>query len=85
MLAVLAVLTAAPLAFPGAVPNSAGRLGSLLETFLPWLGLLALILFCLALMRRSALAVAALVLPAAAWTGQFGGLLLPASAPRVRP
>lgn len=34
-----AVLTAGLLVFHRAVPNSMGRLGSLLETFLPWLGL----------------------------------------------
>ncbi|MFD3523424.1 endonuclease/exonuclease/phosphatase family protein [Streptomyces sp. NPDC058653] len=80
MLAALAVLTAALLAFHRWVPNSPGRLGSSLETFLPWLGLVAVPVLVLALLRRSVLALVALVLPVAAWTYLFGGLLLPAGA-----
>ncbi|MFD5578206.1 endonuclease/exonuclease/phosphatase family protein [Streptomyces pseudogriseolus] len=79
--AVLAVLTAGPLVFHRAVPNSVGRVGSLLETFLPWLGLVIVVLSGLALLRRSAAAVMALLLPTAAWTQLFGGLLLPAEEP----
>ncbi|MFI8519945.1 endonuclease/exonuclease/phosphatase family protein [Streptomyces sp. NPDC085481] len=77
VLAVLAVLTAGLLAFPWTVPNSVGHLGSLGETFLPWLGLVVPALFGMALLRRSAIALVALLLPVAAWTYQFGGLLLP--------
>ncbi|MGV9457282.1 endonuclease/exonuclease/phosphatase family protein [Streptomyces sp. NPDC003635] len=77
MPAVCAVLTAGLLVFHRAVPNSAVRLGSLLEVFLPWLGLLVLILLGLGLLRRSATALVALLLPVAAWTDLFGGLLLP--------
>ncbi|MFF2327458.1 MULTISPECIES: endonuclease/exonuclease/phosphatase family protein [unclassified Streptomyces] len=77
MLAALAVLTAGLLAFHRAVPNSVGRLGSLLESFLPWLGLVVVALLGLALLRRSALALVTLLLPVAAWTYLFGGLLLP--------
>ncbi|WP_228044822.1 endonuclease/exonuclease/phosphatase family protein [Streptomyces ferrugineus] len=77
MPAAFAVLTAALLAFHRAVPNSAGRLGSLLEAFLPWLGLVVVVLLGLALLRRSAAALVALLLPVAAWTYLFGGLLLP--------
>ncbi|MER6672841.1 endonuclease/exonuclease/phosphatase family protein [Streptomyces sp. NPDC000983] len=77
MLATCAVLTAALLLFHRAVPNSVGRLGSLLEVFLPWLGLVALVLLGLALLRRSATALLAVLLPVAAWTHHFGGLLLP--------
>ncbi|MEW1721272.1 endonuclease/exonuclease/phosphatase family protein [Streptomyces sp. NPDC093109] len=84
MLAGLAVLTAALLAFHRAVPNSVGRLGSLLESFLPWLGLTVVVLLALALLRRSALALVALLLPAAAWTYLFGGLLLPGPEPGAR-
>ncbi|WP_449486273.1 endonuclease/exonuclease/phosphatase family protein [Streptomyces avidinii] len=81
VLAVLpAALTAALLAFPSAVPNTAGHPGSLLETFLPWLGLAVPLLLGLALLRRSPAAALAVLLPAAAWLGQFGGLLLPAGA-----
>ncbi|MET9828580.1 endonuclease/exonuclease/phosphatase family protein [Streptomyces sp. NPDC006385] len=81
MLAALAVLTGGLLAFHRAVPNSVGRLGSLVETFLPWLGAVIAVLLGLALVRRSAVALVALLLPVAAWTHLFGGLLLPAPQP----
>ncbi len=81
VLAVAAVLTAVLLVFHGAVPNRVGGLGSLLESFLPWLGGVVVVLLILALVRRSALALVALLLPAAAWTYLFGGLLLPAPDP----
>ncbi|MFF9714994.1 endonuclease/exonuclease/phosphatase family protein [Streptomyces sp. NPDC014603] len=84
ILAALAVLTAGLLTFHRVVPNSVGRLGSLLESFLPWLGLAVPLLLVLALIRRSALALVALLLPAAAWTHLFGGLLLPAGSPGPR-
>ncbi|MDK0517727.1 endonuclease/exonuclease/phosphatase family protein [Streptomyces sp. ML-6] len=69
------------MAFHRAVPNSVGRLGSLLEVFLPWLGPVVVVLLVLALLRRSALALTALLLPVAAWTYLFGGLLLPGAGP----
>ncbi|MEV7088419.1 endonuclease/exonuclease/phosphatase family protein [Streptomyces sp. NPDC093085] len=81
MLAATAVVSAVPLAFHRLVPNSPGRLGSLLESLLPWSGLVPLVLLGLALLRRSALALVALLLPAAAWTYLFGGLLLPGAEP----
>ncbi|MGX4692005.1 endonuclease/exonuclease/phosphatase family protein [Streptomyces sp. JNUCC 63] len=81
VLAALAVLTAGLLVFHRAVPNSVGRLGSLLEAFLPWLGLVVVVLLGLALLRRSAVALVALLLPVAAWTYLFGGLLLPGPEP----
>ncbi|MFD3545536.1 endonuclease/exonuclease/phosphatase family protein [Streptomyces sp. NPDC058655] len=77
ILAALAVLTAALLAFHSAVPDGAGRLGSLLEAFLPWLGAVVVALSAPALWRRSATAAVALLLPAAVWAYHFGGLLLP--------
>jgi vancomycin resistance protein VanJ len=73
--AALALLTALLLVFPGLVPNTPGHLGSLLETFLPWLGLAVPVLLVPALLRRSYPASAALLLPTAAWFGLFGGLL----------
>lgn len=82
--AVVAVLTAGLLLFPRAVPNSAGRVGSLLEAFLPWLGLVVVVLLGLGLLHRSAVALVALLLPAAAWTYVFGGLLLPGAGPGAR-
>ncbi|MGW9116182.1 endonuclease/exonuclease/phosphatase family protein [Streptomyces sp. NPDC055663] len=80
-LAALAVLTAGLLAFHRAVPNSGGHLGSLLESFLPWLGLVVVALLGLTLLRRSATALVALLLPVAAWMYLFGGLLLPGAEP----
>ncbi|GAA2262509.1 endonuclease/exonuclease/phosphatase family protein [Streptomyces atrovirens] len=80
-LATFAVLTAGLLACHRAVPNSPGRLGSLLEVFLPWLGLVVVVLFGWALLRRSAAALITLLLPTAAWTCHFGGLLLPGAKP----
>ncbi|MGW0582961.1 hypothetical protein ACWD25_45210, partial [Streptomyces sp. NPDC002920] len=84
VLTVFAVLVAGLLGFPRAVPNSVGRVGSLLEVFLPWLGLAVVVLFGLALLRRSAVALVALLLPVAAWTYHFGGLLLPGAEPGAR-
>jgi vancomycin resistance protein VanJ len=65
------------LIFPRVVPNSVGQLGSLVETFLPWLGLSVPALLLLAWWRRSRLAAAAALLPAAAWLAVFGGHLMP--------
>ncbi|WP_243722642.1 endonuclease/exonuclease/phosphatase family protein [Actinomadura sp. 7K507] len=66
------------------MPNAVGRIGSLLETFLPWLGLVVVVLLVSALLRRSATALVALLLPVAAWTYLFGGLLLPGPEPGSR-
>lgn len=79
--AVLAVLTAALLGFHQAVPDLLGGWGSLLEAFLPWLGLVVVVLLGPALWRRSAVALVALLLPMAAWTYLFGGLLLAEAKP----
>ncbi|MET9515197.1 endonuclease/exonuclease/phosphatase family protein [Streptomyces sp. NPDC002994] len=78
VLASLAVGVGGLLVFPSAVPDMAGRPGSLLETFLPWLGLAVPVFLVLAIVRRSAVALVALLLPVAAWVSGFGGLLLPA-------
>ncbi|MFI7351411.1 endonuclease/exonuclease/phosphatase family protein [Streptomyces sp. NPDC049936] len=77
----VAVFTALLLVFHGLVPHRPGGLGSLLESFLPWLGVLVVVLLPPALLRRSALALVALLLPVAAWAYQFGPLLLPAPEP----
>ncbi|MFB8025798.1 MULTISPECIES: endonuclease/exonuclease/phosphatase family protein [unclassified Streptomyces] len=71
----LCVLVAALLVFPGLVPNTPGRPGSLLETFLPWLGLALPVLLVLAFLCRSRTAAAALLLPAVAWLSLYGGRL----------
>ncbi|WP_405664856.1 endonuclease/exonuclease/phosphatase family protein [Streptomyces sp. NBC_01166] len=75
--ALLCLLAAVLLVFPGLVPNTPGRVGSLMETFLPWLGPAVAVLLVPALLRRSLLASAALLLPVAAWAAVFGGLLFP--------
>ncbi|MGW0686868.1 endonuclease/exonuclease/phosphatase family protein [Streptomyces sp. NPDC002754] len=52
-----------------------GGLGSLVDTFLPWFGLLVPVLLAGALWRRSASAVVAVLLPSMVWAGLFGGVL----------
>ncbi|WP_405466092.1 endonuclease/exonuclease/phosphatase family protein [Streptomyces jietaisiensis] len=75
VLAVLAVLLGLLMALHESVPNRIGNLGSLLETFLPWLGVPAVLLLVLALVRRSATALIALLVPLVVWVNLFGGLL----------
>nr|WP_244882540.1 endonuclease/exonuclease/phosphatase family protein [Streptomyces zhihengii] len=58
------------------VPNRFGRLGSLVETFLPWTGALVVVLLLCAALRRSAAAAAAAVLSAVVWATTFGGTLV---------
>ncbi|WP_051835770.1 endonuclease/exonuclease/phosphatase family protein [Streptomyces sp. NRRL WC-3549] len=77
VLASAAVLVALLLVFHAVVPDTRAHLGSLLETFLPWLGLAVPVLLVPALVRRSYTALSALLLPAVAWAALFGGLLLP--------
>ncbi|MFI1221663.1 MULTISPECIES: endonuclease/exonuclease/phosphatase family protein [unclassified Streptomyces] len=74
-----AVVVAGVPAFHRAVPNSPGRMGSLLESFLPWVAVAVVVLLGIALWRRSTVALVALLLPAGVWVYLFGGLLLPAS------
>ncbi|MYX13941.1 endonuclease/exonuclease/phosphatase family protein [Streptomyces sp. SID8374] len=59
------------------IPNSPGRVGSLVESFLPWGGGVVVLLFVVALVRRSGVALVALLLPVGVWVQGFGGLLLP--------
>ncbi|MFJ4520118.1 endonuclease/exonuclease/phosphatase family protein [Streptomyces sp. NPDC088810] len=75
VLAALALLLALVMLVHAHIPNRVGNLGSLTETFLPWLGLAVPVLLVLALIRRSATALIALVLPAIVWLNLFGGLL----------
>ncbi|MGQ5261225.1 endonuclease/exonuclease/phosphatase family protein [Micromonospora sp. ZYX-F-536] len=81
VLAALALLLGLILLLHAQIPNRIGNLGSLVETFLPWFGLLIPVLLIGALWRRSASAVAALLLPAVVWLNLFGGLLVDKSRP----
>ncbi|EMF02290.1 endonuclease/exonuclease/phosphatase family protein [Streptomyces mobaraensis NBRC 13819 = DSM 40847] len=80
VIAVLALVLGLLMLLHSSVPNRVGNLGSLTETFLPWLGLLVPVLLVLALLRRSASALIAVLLPAVAWINLFGGLLTDKSA-----
>ncbi|MEW1771753.1 endonuclease/exonuclease/phosphatase family protein [Streptomyces sp. NPDC086777] len=73
--AVVGLLLAGVMLLHSRIPNAVGNLGSLTETFLPWLGLLIPVLLLVGFLRRSATALIALVLPAIVWLNMFGGLL----------
>ncbi|MBF9071406.1 endonuclease/exonuclease/phosphatase family protein [Streptacidiphilus fuscans] len=72
---VLALLVACVLAFHRQIPDQLGNFGSLTETFLPWVGLAIPVLLLVALLRRSATALAALLAPTLVWLLLFGALL----------
>ncbi|MFK8908969.1 endonuclease/exonuclease/phosphatase family protein [Streptomyces sp. YS-3] len=74
VLAALALLLGLLLLLHADITDRAG-LGSLVETFLPWFGLLIPVLLVAGLWRRSASAVVALLLPVAVWLNLFGGVL----------
>ena len=76
-----ALLLGLALLLHGKIPNRIGHVGSLVETFLPWFGLLIPVLLAGALWRRSASAMAALLLPIMVWLNLFGGLLTDKSHP----
>jgi vancomycin resistance protein VanJ len=75
VLAACAVLLTLVMFFHAEIPNRIGNLGSLSETFLPWFGVFVPMLLVLGLVRRSATALIALLLPAVVWLNLFGGLL----------
>lgn len=75
VLAALAGILSLIMIFHAELPNDIGNLGSLTETFLPWLGLAVPVLFAGALFRRSATALIAILLTAAVWVNLFGGLV----------
>ncbi|MEU0277139.1 endonuclease/exonuclease/phosphatase family protein [Streptomyces sp. NPDC088147] len=75
VLALLAVVVALLMIFHAQMPNKIGNLGSLIETFLPWFGVFVPLILLLALVRRSATALIAVLLPAVVWVNLFGGLL----------
>ncbi|KQW11105.1 endonuclease/exonuclease/phosphatase family protein [Streptomyces sp. Root369] len=80
VLTALAVLVALVMLLHAQIPNAIGNLGSLIETFLPWLGLFVPVLLVCGFLRRSATALIAVLLPAAVWLNLFGGLLSDKSA-----
>ncbi|MFJ4512795.1 endonuclease/exonuclease/phosphatase family protein [Streptomyces sp. NPDC088816] len=75
LLAAFALALALVMVVHAQIPNRIGNLGSLTETFLPWAGLFVPVLLVLALVRRSATALIAVLLPVTVWLNQFGGLL----------
>ncbi|MGI5454246.1 endonuclease/exonuclease/phosphatase family protein [Streptomyces sp. CA-249302] len=75
LVAAVAILLALVMVLHARIPNRIGNLGSLTETFLPWLGLLIPLLFVLALVRKSATALVAVLIPSLVWLNLFGGLL----------
>ena len=76
VLAALAILLSLVMLLHSRIPNRIGNLGSLTETFLPWFGLVIPVLLVLGLVRKSATALIAVVLPTVVWLNLFGGLLL---------
>lgn len=80
VLAALAVLVALVMLLHAQIPNAIGNLGSLIETFLPWLGVFVPVLLLLGFLRKSATALIAVLLPAAVWLNLFGGLISDKSA-----
>ncbi|MDG5804236.1 endonuclease/exonuclease/phosphatase family protein [Streptomyces ossamyceticus] len=75
VVAVLALLLALVMALHAQIPNAVGNLGSLTETFLPWLGVAVPLFLVLALVRKSAIALIAVLVPAIVWVNLFGGLV----------
>ncbi|WP_306336008.1 endonuclease/exonuclease/phosphatase family protein [Streptomyces sp. KL118A] len=71
----LAVFLALVMLFHAQIPNNVGNLGSLTETFLPWLGFFIPVLLIVAVVRKSATALVALLLPVIIWVNSFGGLI----------
>ncbi|WP_381564360.1 endonuclease/exonuclease/phosphatase family protein [Streptomyces eurythermus] len=75
VLTALALLLALVMLVHAHIPNAVGNLGSLTETFLPWLGLAIPVLLVLGVVRKSAIVLIAVLLPAIVWLNLFGGLL----------
>ncbi|WP_320778195.1 endonuclease/exonuclease/phosphatase family protein [Streptomyces sp. CRN 30] len=73
--ALCAIALALVMVLHAQIPNRYGNLGSLVETFLPWLGLAVPLLLVLALLRRSATALIAVLLPTVVWLNMFGSLV----------
>ncbi|THA57750.1 hypothetical protein E6P78_30940 [Streptomyces sp. A0958] len=75
VLSCCSVLLTLVMVFHSRIPNTIGNLGSLSETFLPWFAVFIPLLLILGLVRRSATALIALLLPIVVWFNLFGGLL----------
>lgn len=84
VLAALALLSGLVMLLHAQIPNRCGadpcqdpvgNVGSLVETVLPWFGLVVPVVLTGALLRRSASALVALSLPVTVWLVLFGGLL----------
>ncbi|GGO44934.1 MULTISPECIES: endonuclease/exonuclease/phosphatase family protein [Streptomyces] len=73
--AAIAVLIGLVMLVHAQIPNGVGNLGSLTETFLPWLGVFVPVLLVIAVVRKSATALIALLLPVIVWLNAFGGLI----------
>jgi vancomycin resistance protein VanJ len=73
--AVLALLCTTVLLLHRRIPDGPGRPARLVESFLPWMGAAVLSLLLIALVRRSATALVAVLLPAVTWVSLFGGTL----------
>ncbi|GGR95310.1 membrane protein [Streptomyces aureoverticillatus] len=71
----IAVLIGLVMLLHAQIPNGVGNLGSLTETFLPWLGVFVPVLLVIAVVRKSATALIALLLPVIVWLNAFGGLI----------
>jgi vancomycin resistance protein VanJ len=76
VVATLAVLLALVMVLHARIPNTIGNLGSLTETFLPWLGVFIPLLILLGLVRKSATALIAVLVPSIVWLNLFGSLLI---------
>lgn len=72
LIAAAAVLTGCSLLVIPQLPTGPRNAGSLLQTFLPWLGLAVPLLLLMAAVRRSWLAAAAVLVPAVVWASLFG-------------
>ncbi|MFF5443460.1 endonuclease/exonuclease/phosphatase family protein [Streptomyces sp. NPDC012888] len=81
VLAVLAALVSLVMVFHAHLPNGVGNTGSLIETFLPWLGLAVPLLLAGAVIRKSATALIAILLTAVVWLNLFGGLVTDKAGP----
>ncbi|MBC9715084.1 endonuclease/exonuclease/phosphatase family protein [Streptomyces sp. TRM66268-LWL] len=73
LLTLLCLVTALAIAVPAVVPNAGPRLGSFVETFRPWLGLVVVPVLLAALVRRSPATAAAALVPVLVWLEVFAG------------